>query len=93
VIVLNFEVKFFGCCSIAFAVQSSFVALSWHTHRLLYHSKWTKIGKDIRFQTKEGLELFLEKIATKYHNLLPTLLAFFFPCSFTFNALTTFVVF
>jgi hypothetical protein len=93
VTILNFDVKFFGYCSIAFGIQSNFVALSWHTHRVLYHSKWTKNGKDIGFEIREGLELFLEKNCNKISQSSSYFTSIFFPCSFVFNALTTFVVF
>jgi hypothetical protein len=35
---------------------------NWLTHRFLYHSKWIKNEEDIGFETRESLELFLQKI-------------------------------
>ncbi len=64
--VLNFKVQLFGYCSIAFGIQSSFVALSWHTPIGFYIiQKLTKNGKDIGFENREGLKFFLEKFCNK----------------------------
>jgi hypothetical protein len=70
---LDFEAKFFVCCSIAFLVQRS-----WHTYKFLYHSKQNKNEENMGFETREGLTLFFfKKYETKYHNPFYFLLSFF----------------
>jgi len=74
--ILDFVVKLFGNCSIAFRVDFFKKIPSWHTHRFFYHSKWIKNEEDMGFETIEGFEFFSKKFEIKYHSPFPYFLKF-----------------
>jgi len=45
--ILDFEVKLFGRCSIAFGTQKVLYIHNWQTYRFLYHSKQTKNEENV----------------------------------------------
>jgi hypothetical protein len=75
--ILHFQVKFFGCCFIAFRVPKIYYkSLVGAPIDFNITKKYTKNEEDMAFETRKGLEFFFKSLEAKYHNPLPSLLAF-----------------
>ncbi len=91
--IFHFQVKFFGCCSIAFRVPKNYYkSLVGAPIDFNITKKYTKIEEDMAFEIGKGLEFF-SKVWKQNITILFLLFLHFLPCSFTFGALKTFVVF
>ncbi len=66
--VLDFEIKLFPHCFVAFRVQRSIVDHQLVHTQLFKHSKQTHNEKDMRFSNQRGLKFFFKKFQTKYHS-------------------------
>jgi hypothetical protein len=62
------SLKSLTIASLLLEYNKFFEGLSWCTHQILNHSKWTNNEEDMGLELERSLELCIQKVESNYHS-------------------------